>query len=107
MNEETFVRYLNKPDVHDGIIRSVSQDSDLLRVTVQTQDGRLVTFEFRNVQSIKMNRPEGMMLYALCESRETPPGRRFVFGNWDEEDDAFLEVVANDISSQEIADESK
>jgi len=30
-----------------------------------------------------------------------------VFGNWDEEDDAFLEVVANDISSQEIADESK
>ena len=47
------------------------------------------------------------MLYALIERRETPPGRRFVFGNWDEEDDAFLEVVANEISSHEIVDESK
>jgi hypothetical protein len=39
-----------------------------------------------------------MMVYALTEMPATPPLRRFVFVNWDEEDDASLEVVARDLT---------
>ena len=38
------------------------------------------------------------MVYALSELRAEPPSRRFVFPNWDEDDDAFLELIAQDFS---------
>jgi hypothetical protein len=41
-----------------------------------------------------------MMLYALAEVRAQEPLRRFVFVNWDEEnDDARLEVVCRTFDS--------
>jgi hypothetical protein len=106
MNDEVFVQYLNNDDVHDGIVRKVSEQPDRLRVFVETADGRVVTFEFTGVHQVKQNRPEGMLLYSLTELRESAPLRRFIFTNWEEEDDAFLEVIALDVTSIESAGDS-
>jgi hypothetical protein len=42
-----------------------------------------------------------MLLYALSELRSTPPLRRFSFANWDDDDDAFLEVDAETVDFRE------
>jgi len=42
-----------------------------------------------------------MTIYALAEVKAEAPLRRFVFSNWDEDDDALLEVVARDFSWRE------
>lgn len=35
-----------------------------------------------------------MLLYSLSELSAEPPYRRFVFANWNDEDDAALEIDA-------------
>ena len=47
-------------------------------------------------------RPENMLLYALAEFRDAGGRIRFVFSNWDEDDDATLEIVNLHSSSQDI-----
>jgi len=37
-----------------------------------------------------------MILYSISEMEEQPPFRKFVFVNYDEEDDSSLEIVAQD-----------
>jgi hypothetical protein len=101
LNDESFVAYLNSEDVHDGTVCGVNEYGDHLDVLVKRVDGRLVRFVFTNVQSVRMNRAEGMVLYSLTEVQETPPYRRFCFTNWNEEDDAHLEVVAQEINTPE------
>ena len=103
---DAFVQYLNNEDVHDGVIRRVSEEAGLLRVFVETADSRVVVFEFNGVRQVKQNRPEGMLLYSLTELRESAPLRRFIFTNWDEDDDAFLEVTATGVASTETAETS-
>jgi len=97
MDKESFVRYWHSEDVHDGKVRQVIQDTEQVRVLVDTSDGRLVTFEFSGVESVSLNRPEGMLLYSLTEIGSAPPHRKFVFTNWEEDDEARLEVMATDM----------
>ena len=47
---DAFVQYLNNEDVHDGVIRRVSEEAGLLRVFVETADSRVVVFEFNGVR---------------------------------------------------------
>ncbi len=101
MNNDSFVQYWNSDDVHDGRVRQVAVEGDRVLVSVETNEGRLVIFEFAGVQQDKQNRPEGMLLYSLSEMEETAPLRRFVFANWDEEDDARLEIIALEVNSRE------
>ena len=42
------------------------------------------------------NRPERMMLYIINEVKKQFPYRKFIFTNWDERDDASLEIIAED-----------
>jgi|SRR5690242_15617825 hypothetical protein len=105
MNDD-FVQYLNNDDVHDGTVRKVSEEPDRFSVYVDTADGRVVVFEFTGVRNVKQNRAEGMLIYSLTEMRENSPLRRFVFTNWDEEDNAFLEVTALRVASTESAEDS-
>lgn len=37
-----------------------------------------------------------MVLYSISAMEKQPPFRKFVFVNWDEEDDASLEIIARD-----------
>ena len=104
---DAFVQYLNNDDVHDGVVRKVSETPGRLSVSVETPDGRLVAFEFTGVRHVKQNRPEGMLLYSLTELRETAPLRKFIFTNWNEEDDAFLEVTALAVASTESTEHSE
>ena len=39
-----------------------------------------------------------IFLYALAEMQVSPPFRRFVFANWDDDDPAFLEVEAREFN---------
>lgn len=103
MAEKSFVRYWSSESVHDGKVRQVKQDSDRLRVLIETAEGRLVSFEFSGVQSVKQNRPEGMILYSLSEMEGIPPFRSFSFVNWDDDDESYLEVVAMEMTSDESA----
>ena len=53
-------------------------------------------FEFDGVTRVSSQSAEGMVLYALVELTSTEPARFFSFVNWDEADDAYLEISADD-----------
>jgi hypothetical protein len=52
---------------------------------------------FAGVTEVKEYRAVGMMLYAVRQESINAQRQRFTFINWDDEDDAFLEVVANEV----------
>ena len=93
-----FVQYVGSPDFHDGRILRVEQQADLIRVRVRGYSGREYAAEFANGRIVVSNHPEGMLLYSLSEMRGEPPIRKFAFANWDEEDDAALEIDATGLS---------
>jgi hypothetical protein len=96
MKESDFVGYVGSANLHDSHVRSVSHAGSDVEVRLSTQDGREFTVRFSGVRNVSANEPEGMMIYALVELSAHPPGRRFVFANWDEEDHRTLEIVAAD-----------
>lgn len=77
------------------------------RSWIKAHDGHLYAFTFDGVKSLKSFEAEGMMLYSLTEMTAVPPLRRFVFTNWDEEAEGFLDLVAVEITSREIAAEAE
>ena len=96
--DATFSAYVGPREIHDAtLLRSVQEDSDVT-VYLQSLDGQSFALEFLDVASIHAVSPEGMMLYALAEVKTRLPLRRLVFVNWDEEDEAALEIVAADPS---------
>jgi len=94
MPDTPFVAYVGDPDFHDGSIVAVEHQGDVLRVRVRGASGKHYVVAFSGVIAVRKNRPEGMLLYALCEHRGELPLRRFVFGNWDDDSNAYLEVDA-------------
>jgi hypothetical protein len=98
MSSEEFIGYVGDRDFHDGHVVTVDREGDTARVRVRGASGRGFVVEFRGVQVIRFEHPEGMMIYALSEMRALPPTRRFVFGNWDEDDKSFLEIEAESFS---------
>ena len=89
--------YVGGPDLHDGTVATVSRDGADVRVEVVGSSGRRYEVRFLGVESVRMHRAEGMRIYAVSEMRAQPPYRRFVFSNWDEEDDATIEVLATEL----------
>ena len=94
MNESLSVAHIGNPDFHDGTVISVLAKADRVSVVIQGQSGRRYTLDFNGVARLASNRAEGMTLYAVTEMEAPQPLRRFVFVNWDEKDDASLEVTA-------------
>src|SRR4051812_4119495 len=90
------IAYVGGRDIHDGYIRKVEVDRKKVSVTIEGGSGSYFVIEFQQVAWFKAHRPEDMMLYALAEWRGDGSVRRFVFSNWEEEDDAFLEIGAKD-----------
>jgi hypothetical protein len=66
-------------------------------VIVRGGSGSQFELGFSAVASLAQHRAEGMVLYAVVEMKADPPLRRFVFTNWDDGDDARLELVAREI----------
>jgi|SRR6185503_7345985 len=114
MSEQTFIRYIQEPDVHDGVIIAAEYKSGFLRsilnkrvvvVAVLTYDDRLFSIRFGQVRSASITNAEGMRLYALKEMSATPPFRRFLFVDSEEKSNRHFEVVAQDISSVELTED--
>jgi hypothetical protein len=96
-----FSTYVGPKEIHDAtLLRSVQEDGKVT-IYLQSVDGHAFALEFLDVASIHALSPEGMVLYALAEVKTRLPLRRFVFVNWDEEDEAALEIVAIDLRVKE------
>ena len=93
---EHAVTYVGPPELHDGHVVSVERAGDRATVRVRGADGTPIALEFTGVTNVTAVRPEGMLLYGLAELRGPGAGRQFVFANWEEWDDAGLEIAARD-----------
>ena len=98
MAESSFVGYIGDADFHDGHVIGVEQHSSTVNVRVRGASGQVYLVEFTGVLTMRAARPEGMMLYALSEFSGKLPMRRFVFVNWDDDSEAYLEVDAEAIT---------
>ena len=99
MNNEVFLRYIGPREVHDGRIAGISREGDRLSVQLVGYNGERFSVEFSGVCRVHSVRAEGMLLYALIEMRsESADYRKFVCGNWHDDDDATLEVDAKSVS---------
>jgi hypothetical protein len=89
-----FISYVGDPEIHDGIITEFDYQGTKVSVVVKAESGRTLKIEFEGVISVKSNKPKGMVLYSLSELQH-PEHRLFIFTNWDEENDSFLEILAD------------
>jgi hypothetical protein len=114
MTDQRFIRCVQEPDVRDGIIFIVKYLRNFVRTLFHTRTVRILLFShdqrvfviaFRKVHSASINNAVGMRLYSLNEMSATPPFRRFVFVNHEQDSDRHLEVVAQEISSVELTEE--
>lgn len=87
--------YIGPSDIHDAVITSLNDSDGSVDVTLRSAEGREFIVCFRGVTDVKATEPVGMMLYGLTRSNEKPPFR-FVFWNWEEEDPARLELMADE-----------
>jgi|SRR5919106_6175989 predicted PhzF superfamily epimerase YddE/YHI9 len=95
-------RHVGPPDFHDGRVLQVSQPApDQVHVRVQGSEGRLYLVRFDQVHAVRAVRPENMLLYALTEFRDSDGTVRFVFSNWDDENEAALEIFAPTVQIDE------
>ena len=98
MTDPDFVEYVGIPDLHDGIVLRVSFGGKTAEVVVEGYSGREHVIRFQGVDAVEMNAPEGMLLYSLSEMRSSPPLRRFIFANKEEDHPGFLTILATDFS---------
>jgi hypothetical protein len=96
--EERLIGHVGDPRIHDAVVETVRESPGAVAVVVRTEAGEALTVSFAGVHSVKSHRPVGMMLYALSELESCGPGRHFQFANWDEDDDASLEIQAESMS---------
>ena len=100
MEQSEFVAYLGPAEIHDGVVTSAKHRNASLTVTIRGADGTVISVSFQNVIEVQENHPEGKMLYALAEYRHRGGGRFFIFANWDDEGDAVLSVIAEEVAFQ-------
>jgi hypothetical protein len=98
MKSPDFVGYVGLPDFHDGVVLRVSLEGKTVEVVVQGYSGREHVVLFEGVQAVEMNQPEGMLLYSLSEMWASPPLRKFVFANNEEDHPGYLSILATDFS---------
>ena len=98
MTDPDFVEYVGIPDLHDGIVLRVSFGGKTAEVVVEGYSGREHVIRFQGVDAVEMNAPEGMLLYSLSEMRSSPPLRRFIFANKEEDHPGFLTILATEFS---------
>jgi hypothetical protein len=90
--------WLGSADLHDAHIRTVARTGTEMVVELTSYDGCETRVRFSGVAEVAENRPIGMMIYGLLKDDTSDGGRRFVFVNWDDADDASLEIVASDVT---------
>jgi hypothetical protein len=98
---DELLRYVGPAGLHDATIERLERNGAVLRVRIRSDDGQLISAEFRGVTQILATAAEGMLLYALAEMRNDGPQRRFVFANWydpgEEGVERQLEILADGV----------
>jgi hypothetical protein len=102
MSANDFIGYLGDADFHDGAIVGVQRRDDTAIVELVGASGSLFSVEFVGVEQVNSFQPENMLLYALCEMKHEGPKRRFEFLNWEEQDKAFLEIIAENLNVHKV-----
>ncbi|MFB0842074.1 hypothetical protein [Paenibacillus oleatilyticus] len=97
MEESDFISYVGDYRVHDSTIVKIQDNGQELVITLHGIEGENLTLYLRDVLTINMHEAGGMMLYAISEYKYPAPYRKFIFANWKDNDDAFLEVIAKDL----------
>ncbi len=97
MSDNSFIGYVGDPDFHDGMVLNVHSTNDIVQVRIRGASGKEFVAEFGAGRVAQSKKPVGMLLYALVEFGWEPPLRKFVFANWDEDDDATLEILAESL----------
>jgi hypothetical protein len=100
--EKKFIQYIGDYRVHDGVIEDIFENNQSIEVVLRSIDQELLKVIFKDVKEVRQNKAKGMMLYSVSEMSEEQPFRQFVFTNWDDYGDAYLEVVAKSYEMQEI-----
>ena len=95
------IGYVGDSNIHDGVITKVEHSGKKALVTIESEEGHIILVQFDGVKSVKSNNPEGMKLYSLSEIKH-PDNRLFVFTNWKDEDNAFLEIIAEDYKIENV-----
>jgi hypothetical protein len=96
MSEE-FIAYVGSWEIHDAVIQRIENAQQTVTVFLKAYDGRDFAVRCYGVARQEAHNPEGIMLYALSEMSCPAPLRKFVFVNWDEENPARLEIVAESL----------
>jgi 2'-5' RNA ligase len=104
LEQSRFVAYLGPAEIHDSVIEKVRHRNASLEVEIRGADGTLIAVQFHRIIEVQENRAEGMMLYALAEFRHRGGERLFVFANWENDDDAALSVIAEEVTFQACQD---
>ena len=91
---DAFIAYIGSWEIHDAVIQRIENGHQTVTVFLKACDGHDFAVRFYGVTRQEGHNAEGMMLYALSERSASGPLRTFVFGNWDDEDPARLEIVA-------------
>ena len=94
--------YVGGPELHDAEIIQVDNLGENFRVVLKGENNDKLLVSFTGVKALFSNKPEGMTLYGMAELKSEAGSRRFVFVNWDEEDDAKLEVSAAGYSMEKV-----
>lgn len=94
MIEKKFIQYIGDYRVHDGVIEDINENSKEFEVVLRSIEQEIIKVQFKDIKEVRQNKAIGMMLYSISEMSEENPYRLFVFTNWDDYGDAFLEVVA-------------
>jgi hypothetical protein len=101
MNTEDFTGYIGSQDIHDGTILRVIENNKVVIVRIQGASGKHHLIKFNNVTEVQANEPVGMILYAISEMKLDSAKRKFIFVNWEEDDSASLEILAEDYQLEE------
>jgi len=86
--------YIGSPEIHDGKIISLIKENDNLVVNIQSYEGKNFVIKFINIKEIKSNNPENMVLYGLVKENFKENLKKYIFSNWDEDGNQFLEIIA-------------
>ncbi|OPH47018.1 hypothetical protein BC351_40490 [Paenibacillus ferrarius] len=95
--KDQFLGFIGDYRIHDSKIEGILWENTNLTVALRSYEGEVVVFKFYGVQTINSNRPIGMMLNSVSEMKKNEPFRKFLFANWDEDDNASFEIVAEQV----------
>lgn len=91
---DDLLSYVGPPELHDATLVKFQAEEDRVIVEILGHDQSTIKITFIGVAEFQEQCAEGMVLYALAESKTPRAERQFEFLNWDDESDCFCTITA-------------